>query len=62
MDMLFSRVYMSVYNMMWLIKVNRFRRVYTPKSMAVLASWQEVTYQERSYFIVLLMRLEVLVI
>ena len=30
--------------------------------MAVLAGWQEVTYQERSYFIVLLMRLEVLVI
>ena len=62
MDMLFSRVYMSVYNMMWLIKVNRFRRVYTPKSMAVLASWQEVTYQEGAHFIVLLMRLEVLVI
>ena len=58
MDMLFSRVYMSVYNMMWLIKVNRFRRVYTPKSMAVLASWQEVTYQEGSHFIVLLMMLE----
>jgi len=53
---------MSVYNMMWLIKVNRFRRVYTPKSMAVLASWQEVTYQEGAHFIVLLMRLEVLVI
>ena len=48
--------------MMWLIKVNRFRRVYTLKSMAVLASWQGMTYQERSYFIVLLMRLEVLVI
>ena len=48
--------------MMWLIKVNRFRRVYTLKSMAVLAGWQEMTYQERSYFIVLLMRLEVLVI
>lgn len=45
-DMLFSRGNMSVYNMMWLIKVNRFRRVYTPKSMAVLASWQEETYQE----------------
>ena len=30
--------------------------------MAVLAGWQEMTYQERSYFIVLLMRLEVLVI
>ena len=62
MDMLFSRVYMSVYNMMWLIKVNRFRRVYTLKSMAVLASWQEETYQEGAHFIVLLMRLEVLVI
>ena len=30
--------------------------------MAVLAGWQEMTYQERSYFIVLLMRLVVLVI
>jgi len=26
--------------------------------MAVLAGWQEMTYQERSYFIVLLMMLE----
>ena len=30
--------------------------------MAVLAGWQEMTYQERAHFIVLLMRLEVLVI
>ena len=30
--------------------------------MAVLASWQEETYQEGTHFIVLLMRLEVLVI
>ena len=49
---------MYVYNMMWLIRVNRFRRVYTPNSMAVLASWQGVTYQEGSHFIVLLMMLE----
>ena len=58
MDMLFSLGNMYVYNMMWLIRVNRFRRVYTPNSMAVLASWQGVTYQEGSHFIVLLMMLE----
>ena len=57
MDVLFSRGDMSVYNMMRLIKVNRFRRVYTSKSMAVLANWQEETYQEGAHFIVLLMRL-----
>lgn len=57
MDVLFSRGNMSVYNMIRLIKVNRFRRVYTSKSMAVLANWQEETYQEGAHFIVLLMRL-----